>query len=323
MSLNSDCNSRDSRISSTIKVASIMMPVTDTSIIQSVGISLSKLPSVDKDDSSLTTNVDPLSSYSPKPTTNIDSNPVNFDIDITVSHIVVDGDKFIDKRYHLKIDNTFTIDDLITKMLSLKDINVYRGRVKFAFSGKQLNLFNVTDKLFDHDIKQDSVISMEFSSIPSSISSNSVSNIKKRVLNDNVVIDMQSDKRIKLNESDQCIPKQINVPIEPSLVPYSSISDRNRMLSKLVLNVAEKKQSNIDLYYGAKIIENMSKVKAKPSVVDDQVIALIVDDPNILKVSFVNRVNKFETAVGHFVFEYINSMKLVFKKRIILSILRE
>ena len=77
------------------------------------------------------------------------------------------------------------------------------------------------------------------------------------------------------------------------------------MLSKLVLHVAEKKQSNMDLYYGAKIIENMSKVKAKPSVVDDQVIALIVDDPNILKVSFVNRVNKFETAVGHFVFEYI------------------
>ena len=138
MSLNSDCNSRDSRISLTTKVASITRPVTDTSIIQSVGISLSKLPSVDKDDSSLTTNVDPLSSYFPKPTTNIDSNPVIFDIDITVSHIVVDSDKFIDKRYDLKIDNTCTIDDLITMMLSLKDINVYRGRVNFVFSGKQL-----------------------------------------------------------------------------------------------------------------------------------------------------------------------------------------
>ena len=94
---------------------------------------------------------------------------------------------------------------------------------------------------------------------------------------------MKSDKRIKLNESDQCIPKQINVPIEPSLVPYSSISDRNRMLSKLVLHVAEKKQSNMDLYYGAKIIENMSKVKAKPSIVDDQVKASIVDDSNIIR----------------------------------------
>ena len=55
MTSTSDCNSRDSPISSTNKVAPIMIPVTDTSIVPSVGFSLSKLPSVDKDNSSLTT----------------------------------------------------------------------------------------------------------------------------------------------------------------------------------------------------------------------------------------------------------------------------
>ena len=59
----------------------------------------------------------------------------------------------------------------------------------------------------------------------------------------------------------------------------------------------------------------MSKGKAKPSIVDDdQVKASIVDDNKILKVPFVQRVKKFETTVGHFVFEFINSMKNVFNK---------
>ena len=53
----------------------------------------------------------------------------------------------------------------------------------------------------------------------------------------------------------------------------------------------------------------MSKGKANPSITVDQVKATIVDDPNIVKVSFVKRVKKFETTVGHFVFEYLNSMK--------------
>ena len=53
----------------------------------------------------------------------------------------------------------------------------------------------------------------------------------------------------------------------------------------------------------------MSKVKVKASIVDDEVKNSIVDDPNILKASFFHRVKRFETTVGHFVFEYLNSMK--------------
>ena len=33
---------------------------------------------------------------------------------------------------------------------------------------------------------------------------------------------------------------------------------------------------------------------------------IIIKDPNNLKVSFVHRVKKIETTVGHFVFEYLN-----------------
>ena len=54
----------------------------------------------------------------------------------------------------------------------------------------------------------------------------------------------------------------------------------------------------------------MSKGKANPSNTVDQVKATIVDDPNILKLSFVKRVKKIETIVGHFVFEYLKSMKI-------------
>ena len=51
----------------------------------------------------------------------------------------------------------------------------------------------------DHGIKQDSVISMTFSSIITDLSSNSVSFNKKRALNDNPVKDMKPDKRLKDN----------------------------------------------------------------------------------------------------------------------------
>ena len=37
--------------------------------------------------------------------------------------------------------------------------------------------------------------------------------------------------------------------------------------------------------------------------------ASIVDDPNILRVSFVQRVKTFETTAENFMFEYLNSMK--------------
>ena len=83
------------------------------------------------------------------------------------------------------------------------------------------------------------------------------------------------------------IPKQIYVPIKKSVVTYSSISDRNMKLSQLILdkNVSEKIDYNITLPYISSILEGMSKVKVKAS---------IVDDPNILKVSFVHRVKKLK-----------------------------
>ena len=62
-------------------------------------------------------------------------------------------------------------------------------------------------------------------------------------------------------------------------------------MSQLILNInIPEKKSNITLPYVTRIIEGMSKVKAKTSIVDDQVRASIVDDPKILKVTFVNRV---------------------------------
>ena len=73
-------------------------------------------------------------------------------------------------------------------------------------------------------------------------------------------------------------------------------------LSQLILdkNVSEKIDYNITLPCISSILEGMSKGKVKVS---------IVDDPNILKVLFVQRVKIFETTVRHFVFKYLNSMK--------------
>ena len=83
-------------------------------------------------------------------------------------------------------------------------------------------------------------------------------------------------------------------------------------MSQLILdkNVSEKIDSKTALPYILSIIEGMSKGKAKLSTIVDQVKATIVDDPNILKLSFVKRVKKIETIVGHFVFEYLKSMKI-------------
>ena len=174
-------------------------------------------------------------------------------------------------------------------MVSLKDINVFRDRVKLVYCGTQLYNFPVTDKLSNHGIKQDSVISMTFSSIITD------SFNKKKALNDNLVKDVKPDKMLKGDNDDgkyqslHNIPKQIYVPIEKSLVTYSSVADRNIKLSQLILekNVSEKIYYKITLPYISSIIECMSKGKAKPSIIVDQVKSSIVDDPNILKVSFV------------------------------------
>ena len=184
-----DYNSRDPPISSTDKVAPIMVPVTDTSIVASVGSSLTKslnnqfsstinvasisvqpnsliiehlsmsstkfigplepskvtipstilpkLSSVDKVNSSSTTSVDPLSSSSVKLTIIIDSNSSIFDIDITVSHIEIeDGSTFEIRLYELQIKSTCIIYELISIMLSQKDMNVSRYRVILMYCGK-------------------------------------------------------------------------------------------------------------------------------------------------------------------------------------------
>ena len=285
MTSTSDSNCRAPPISSTDKVVPIMVPVTDTSIVASIGSSFAKLSSVDKVNLSSTTIVDPPSSSSPNLTINIDSNPSIFDIDITVSYFVNKDGSIFEMIYGLEIKSNCTIDELISYIVSLKDINVFRDRVKLVCCGTQLYNFPVTDKLPYHGIKQDLVISMTFSSIITD------SFNKKRALNDNLVKDVKPDKRLKGNISnvnnddgkDQSlhnIPKQIYVPIEKSLVTYSSVTDRNTKLSQLILdkNVSEKIDSKITLPYISSIIEGMSKVKVKLS---------IVDDPNILKVSFV------------------------------------
>ena len=79
-----------------------------------------------------------------------------FDIDITVSHIEIeDGSTFEIRLYELQIKSTCIIYELISIMLSQKDINISRDRVMLVYCGKHLNDFQVTDKLSDHGIKQD------------------------------------------------------------------------------------------------------------------------------------------------------------------------
>ena len=117
--------------------------------------------------------VEPISSSSPNLTTN--------DIDITVSHFVNKDDSIFEMIYALKIKSNFTIDDLISYIVSLKDINVYRDRVKLVYEGTQLYNFPGSDKLSDHGIKQDSVISMTFNKI---------------------ITDVKPDKRLKGDSDD-------------------------------------------------------------------------------------------------------------------------
>ena len=201
MTPTSNSNCCDPPLSSTDKIAPIMVPVTDTSIVASIGSSFAKLSSVDKVNSSSITIVDPLSSASNNLTTNIDSNPSIFDINITVSHFVNKDGSIFETIYGLEIKSNCTIDELISYIVSLKDINVFRDKVKLVNCGTQLYNFPVTDKLSDHGIKQDSVISMTFSSIMTDLSSNSVSFNKKRALNDNSVKEVKLDKKFKGNIS--------------------------------------------------------------------------------------------------------------------------
>ena len=64
------------------------------------------------------------------------------------------------------------------------------------FCGKHLNDFNVNDKLSDHDIKEDSVITMMMKCLMTSEMSNFVQLNKKRPVYNNSVKDVKSDKRM-------------------------------------------------------------------------------------------------------------------------------
>ena len=122
------------------------------------------------------------------------------------------------------------------------------------------------------------------SSIITGLMSSSVSYNKKRPVNDNLVEDVKPDKGLKGHKSnvtnddskDQYLDnilKQINVLIKKTVVSYSTISDRNRKLSQLILDnkVSDKIDFNITLPYISSILESMSKVKVKDSIVEDPI----------------------------------------------------
>ena len=66
-----------------------------------------------------------------------------------------------------------------------------------VFCGKHLNDLNVKDKLSDHGIKQDSVITMLMKCVMTNEMSNSLQLNKKRGFTNNSFEDVKSDKRFK------------------------------------------------------------------------------------------------------------------------------
>ena len=142
-------------------------------------------------------------------TTIIDSNLSIFEINIRVSHIEIEDGSTIEIRlYELQVKNTCTIYELISIMLSQKDINVSRYRVMLVYYGKHLYDFKVNDKLSGHGIKQDSVITMMMKCIITGEISNSVLYNRKRSVNDNLFKDVKPDTRFKDHKSnvknDEC-----------------------------------------------------------------------------------------------------------------------
>ena len=93
-------------------------------------------------------------------------------------------------------------------MLPQNDINVSRYRVILVFCVKHLNALNVIAKLFDHGIKQDSVITMLMKCLMTDVMSSSIQLNKKKPFGDNLFEDVKSDNRFKGNKSnvmnDEC-----------------------------------------------------------------------------------------------------------------------
>ena len=81
------------------------------------------------------------------------------------------------------------------------------------------------------------------------------------------------------------------------MIVLSSVSEQRTKLFKLTL---EKFYCNVTIPHIEKSIKVVSQITLQIT---------IVKYPNKFKDSFVNRVTKFQTTVGHFVFELINTMK--------------
>ena len=123
-------------------------------------------------------------------------------MDISVSHLEIEsGSSNEIKLCELQDKISCTISELITIMLSPNDINVSRYKVMLIYCGKYLDKFNGNDKLSDHGIEQDSVITMIMKRLVTDEMSNSVQLNRKRPVYNNSLKDVKSDKRFKGNKS--------------------------------------------------------------------------------------------------------------------------
>ena len=147
---------------------------------------LPKLSLVVKFCSTSTMSVDPLPCSTFKSITIIDSNSSIVEtvvttstqsvayMDIRVSHLEFEHGSTIEiMLYELQVKTTCIIYELISIMLSQNDINISRYKVVLVFCGRHLNDLNITDKLSDHNIKQDSVITIFMKGLVADVMSNS------------------------------------------------------------------------------------------------------------------------------------------------------
>ena len=95
-------------------------------------------------------------------------------MDIRVSHLEFDHGSTIGiMLYELQVKTTCIIYELISIMLSQNDTNISRYKVVLVFCDRHLNDSNITDKLSDHNIKQDSVITIFMKGLVADVMSNS------------------------------------------------------------------------------------------------------------------------------------------------------
>ena len=98
------------------------------------------------------------------------------------------------------------------------------------------------------------------------------------------------------------VPKQVNIPMTQLVDSYSSVSEQRTKLSKLIL---EKVDCNETVSHIAKPIKVVSQVPLNYTTVKYR---------NIFRDSSVKRFTKFQTTVGYFVFELLNTMKNILNR---------